>query len=316
MKKRVLVSALVALLLLSVLLACSTVEIPLTAVELLGLGEKYLLELNYEQALVQFLKVIEIEPMDPRGYTGAAEAYIGLGQPDSAAEILRQGLAIVEPDDAGDITKVLEILADSETEDDIGIKRELEELLALYELNEHENILDRIRTDAFQDILAQIDVFPFILLNDTGNYGIGVYEGGFLYIGGYADEQRDGQGFWLQLHNGGRFEGRWQNDLPNGSGNAIFEEGFSDSTPTIWECSGTLIDGLWHGLVEKTATGEFGIGTFVVEYMNGVAVLLDVSSVVDGVTYWNASQNGNTYEMIPESNDRFNGVMPFGRYWR
>jgi hypothetical protein len=59
---------------------------------LLSLGEQYLSELDYEQALVQFLKVIEIEPMNERAYLGAAEAYVGLGQTDRALEILRQGL--------------------------------------------------------------------------------------------------------------------------------------------------------------------------------------------------------------------------------
>jgi len=58
---------------------------------LISLGERFLLEQNYEQALVQFHRVIEIEPMEPRGYTGAAEAYIGLEQPDYAVAILQLG---------------------------------------------------------------------------------------------------------------------------------------------------------------------------------------------------------------------------------
>jgi len=61
--------------------------------ELLTLGERFLLELDYEQALVQFLKVIEIDPMRPRGYTGAADAYVGLGRIGDAIAILEQGLA-------------------------------------------------------------------------------------------------------------------------------------------------------------------------------------------------------------------------------
>ena len=56
------------------------------------------LELDYEQALVQFLKVIEIEPMNPRGYTGAAEAYIGLGDSEKAMSILEKGLMQTEND--------------------------------------------------------------------------------------------------------------------------------------------------------------------------------------------------------------------------
>jgi len=60
--------------------------------ELLSLGERYLLELNYEAALVQFMRVIENDPKNPRGYHGAARAHIGLGQPEQAIDILNQGI--------------------------------------------------------------------------------------------------------------------------------------------------------------------------------------------------------------------------------
>jgi len=82
-----------ALLLLLIMVGCTSrnVQQPLTVTELLDLGERYLLELNFEQALVQFLRVIEVEPMNPRGYTGAAEAHLGLGQLDEAVAILQRG---------------------------------------------------------------------------------------------------------------------------------------------------------------------------------------------------------------------------------
>ena len=92
-------SIILTLTLLLALAACATADRPLTATELLELGEKYLLEQSYAQALVQFTKLIEIEPMNPRGYTGAAEAYVGLGQPDKAEAVLRQGLEVL-PDNA------------------------------------------------------------------------------------------------------------------------------------------------------------------------------------------------------------------------
>ena len=88
MKKRII--ALILALVLT-LAACATADRPLTAQELLDLGEKYLLEQDYEQALVQFTKLIELEPMNPRGYTGAAEAYVGLGNTERAVKILQQG---------------------------------------------------------------------------------------------------------------------------------------------------------------------------------------------------------------------------------
>ena len=91
--KRTLSILLCSLLLLSLLSSCSRPAIaPMIADDYLSLGEKFLLELDYEQALVQFLGVIEIDPMNPRGYSGAAEAYAGMELYDRAMGILQQGL--------------------------------------------------------------------------------------------------------------------------------------------------------------------------------------------------------------------------------
>ena len=96
MKIRTMAIVIIVTMLFSAITACGVVGgLPLSAARLLDLGEKYLLDMDYEQALVQFLKVIEIEPMIPRGYTGAADAYIGLEQPDNAVAILRQGLRAI-----------------------------------------------------------------------------------------------------------------------------------------------------------------------------------------------------------------------------
>jgi hypothetical protein len=107
----------ISTIIMAILLAsCAKPERSLSVSELLNLGEKYLLELNYEQALVQFLRVIEIEPMNPRGYIGAAQAHIGLGQIDSAVAILRDGLRVF-PDNA-QIQSMLDGLLPPETQGD------------------------------------------------------------------------------------------------------------------------------------------------------------------------------------------------------
>lgn len=82
-----------AVIILALVVACAKPVAPLTASELLDLGEKFLIELNYEQAIVHFLAVIEVEPMNARAYIGAAEAYLGVGDTDAAVAILQQGLA-------------------------------------------------------------------------------------------------------------------------------------------------------------------------------------------------------------------------------
>ena len=112
--RRILSFLIICILGLSLLGSCAKPERQFAAAELLDLGEKYLLEMNYEQALVQFLKVIEIEPMNPRGYTGAADAYIGFGDIDKATEILRQGQERL-PDEIS-ITTMLNELAETSTQ--------------------------------------------------------------------------------------------------------------------------------------------------------------------------------------------------------
>jgi tetratricopeptide (TPR) repeat protein len=70
-------------------------EQPLTVREMLDLGEKYLRDLEYEQAVEQFLNIIEIEPRNPRGYTGAADAYLGMEKPEEAMSVLQQGREVL-----------------------------------------------------------------------------------------------------------------------------------------------------------------------------------------------------------------------------
>ena len=62
----------------------------------LDLGQKYLLEEDYEQAVVEFNKAIEIDPMSVDAYLGAAEAYVWLGDLESAKETVERGLEAVE----------------------------------------------------------------------------------------------------------------------------------------------------------------------------------------------------------------------------
>lgn len=110
MKKQalfILFAVVITIVILTMFSACSKGEKALTTSELLGLGEKYLLEMNYEQAVAQFLKVIEIEPMNPRGYIGAAEAYVGSGQVDDAINILKKGLEVLADD-----VSIIEVLAE------------------------------------------------------------------------------------------------------------------------------------------------------------------------------------------------------------
>ena len=57
----------------------------------MGAAERYLSEMNYEQAVIEFQRILEIEPMNVDAYLGMAEAYIAMGDIDNAIETLRTG---------------------------------------------------------------------------------------------------------------------------------------------------------------------------------------------------------------------------------
>lgn len=54
---------------------------------------RYLNDGNYEEAIIAFTAAIEIDPKRPEAYLGAAEAYRGMGDANSARKILEQGYA-------------------------------------------------------------------------------------------------------------------------------------------------------------------------------------------------------------------------------
>ena len=57
----------------------------------LDLGQKYLEEMDYEQAKVAFEEVIAIDPSNAEAYLGAARAYAGLEDYEGAVAILQKG---------------------------------------------------------------------------------------------------------------------------------------------------------------------------------------------------------------------------------
>ena len=76
--------------LLIVLTACGQ-SVEETWLEQYDLGVRYLSEGNYEEAIIAFTAAIEIEPKRAEAYLGLADAYIGSGDYEKAAEILQSG---------------------------------------------------------------------------------------------------------------------------------------------------------------------------------------------------------------------------------
>ena len=81
--------------------------------EKLSLGQKFLLDLEYDKAVAEFQAVIDIEPKNVDAYMGLASAYIGMGEKDKAIETLEKGL--METDDETIRAKLMELKTPEET---------------------------------------------------------------------------------------------------------------------------------------------------------------------------------------------------------
>ena len=55
-------------------------------------AERYMAEMNYERAVIEYQRVLEIDPMNVDAILGLADAYIGLGDVEKAIEVLRDSL--------------------------------------------------------------------------------------------------------------------------------------------------------------------------------------------------------------------------------
>ena len=102
------VAALVLLVAVGVALATNLGQEKIDIAEQLSLGEKYLHDMDYEKAILAFNKVIKVDPMNPRGYTGAAEAYVGLGETEKAIDILKKGLLLMDNRELSDLLSEIE----------------------------------------------------------------------------------------------------------------------------------------------------------------------------------------------------------------
>jgi hypothetical protein len=326
--KRILPMILCFVLILSLFASCATSDRHLSAAELLDLGEKYLIELNYDQALVQFLRVIEVEPKNARAYTGAAEAYIGLGDTDRAVAILRQGLAAL-PGNA-EIQVLFDDLqleistADTESTHLDNERQELlileaEEILtefaSLISSGNPEMVSDRLIRMELNSIASELsEAFGLPYIIDTQYGRIGAYQAllgesldFWIYQGGFSDEVREGFGIWIGR--GSVAEGTWRNDAPNG----VFEQR-SGGNPQLWTSTGNVINGLWDGerTTAVTNSGEGGSdGVFIMQFDSGrIETFIDERN---GQVLGAVDAHGNpTLGISEESMNQLWGLRGFG----
>lgn len=64
------------------------------AARYMGAAERYLGEMNYEQAIIEFERLLKIDPMNEDAIIGLADAYASIGNREKAIEVLNNGFEL------------------------------------------------------------------------------------------------------------------------------------------------------------------------------------------------------------------------------
>ena len=139
---------LVAAVLLAVMLLTACASGASKAADKIELGQKYLTELNYTEAVASFTEAIRLDPDNIQAYMGRAEAYLALGEYEKALEDYR---FVSQKTEEMPYTRAISYMGQSVSEDDIKIKL-VEALYAHAMLSEKIKVYDNALED-YEELL-------------------------------------------------------------------------------------------------------------------------------------------------------------------
>ena len=212
----------------------------------LDLGQKYLTELDYEQAIVVYEAVLDIDDSNIVAYLGMAESYASMGNYEKAVEILQTGYDITA-DEAikgkrDEYQKIIDEIVAKKAEEEARKRAEEEKrikdqerakyavvLKPIYEAIEEEDIETAFALMQENTYLTMADEYANKVINqpyyspenvdfDNINNGIAIYieendDGSvqnYCYCGDYVAGIREGNGNWLYCNTRSETKGRLQ----------------------------------------------------------------------------------------------------------
>ena len=90
----------------------------------LKLGDKYLSELEYEQAVAAYQLALDIDPKSVEAYLGMAEAYIGMNDPAEALRALQKGYDLTQDERIAEKIRELESILNPVKEEEQDTEEE------------------------------------------------------------------------------------------------------------------------------------------------------------------------------------------------
>jgi len=268
------------------LIACGK-SVQQQVAEQLELGQRYLTEMNYEEAIVAFQKVIKLDDRNVEAYLGLSDTYVAIDDKENAMVILEMGYektqderleeklehlkSSMNPKQEESI-KETEITKETNLEESEGSdKREvpeeyqgfIENLIEMLRADDLEQVYEAMESSDYQKLQEFVAEKGNLVVDGEDGKDVGFYMKGdicMIYYGDYQNGLCQGNGIWLGILANGRnryvARGQWFGDKPNGSQEVRlkwkFEKGGTPRNHTIdYGYIGTVIDGIWNGKAQR-----------------------------------------------------------------
>lgn len=125
----------------------------------LNLGQQYLTEMNYDQAIASFKKALELDPLSADAYLGMAEVYREIGDLEKAEKTLETGIEVLGS--AGYDTSLLSTVL-TEIQDEIARIAEEKEAARKAEEDAQRKLEEEAKRQAKED--ARLAALPYLEL--------------------------------------------------------------------------------------------------------------------------------------------------------
>ena len=297
--------------------------------ERLEMGNRYLEDLDYDEAIEVFQEILDIDPKCVDAYMGLADAYIGVEDYESAMDILEKGYDKTEDDDLKE--RLEEVEVEKESYDRkirnekvfAGVEDVFENIAGYCEAGNYDELFEYMQSDDYQRLLDVVDELEMAYCVETSHGNVGIYEvnnevfGNYMiYYGDYQDDVREGEGDWLGYFEGNNYHARgsWKADAPNGYQEVREWSNRLGESVVYRVIKGDTVDGLWNGPVdwcfeEMDGTTE----VFPVTFEEGKWVVLDYDEADETSPYIVCLTGGASGDrkMTTDDVDCTEGIMGF-----
>lgn len=285
---------------------------------LLELGNQYLKEEKYEEAIASYKQVLTIDSKEETARENIVVAAVDWSDDLAEAKEFKKAEEIIAdvylivPDKRLEKKKqeILELEKEEEKRQE-ALKKILVDMNELAEVcasGDENAVFEYMKSDKYKSLISQ-EYIEFDKKYETDFGTLGLYlDGEYLYFGDYDGENRSGNGAWYNVNEHGTYvaNGSWSNDKPNGSQKVTWDSVENEGNMIM---QGTVVDGLWDGEVTEHYTRDDV--TFPITFHDGKPEVIDTNEHGAVVSRIYGDNGVMESELVYDNPDSPHGIAGF-----